>query len=432
VNKIFMNKGSVSRTVAAAATAGSLLWAGCTGTVSDDESAPAQVRQPMRTSAVPRLAVGRFHGVALKPDDSVWAWGLNSSRQLGDGTNTNRSQPVAVQGVTGPFVTVAAGFYHSMALHDDGSLWVWGSNDTGQLGNGSTAGNGPLKVVFPTKADGQAVKVVAMDGGEGFSLALDADGNVWAWGSNSDCQLGNGGAGGLSPVQVTKADDSQPLTGVVAIAAGIKSALAVREDGTVWAWGDDAYGILGNGATLTADQCRAMSITLALGGDNNAVAVDVSMGYNHSLALLSNGNVNAWGNNSSGQLGMGSSSDGSPSPASSADPLLIPNFTGVTQINAGAWHSLAVSQNKWFAWGGHGYGQLCSGSGAGYSTSKSTVPVPASVAVDMLYVGGGEYFSMGMATNKTLWSCGDDAYGQLGYDPGVNYTQALAQVPSFP
>jgi len=432
-----MNKGSVSRTVAAAATAGSLLWAGCNGTVSNDESAPAQVRQPMRKnpSDLPRLATGRFHSLALKPDGRVWAWGLNTDRQLGDGTNTNSAQPVAVQGLpTGTFVTVAAGLYHSMALHGDGSLWAWGRNDWGQLG--STVGNGPMQVVFPT-LNNQTVKVAAMDAGAGFSVALDTDGRVWAWGTNGDCQLGNGGvAGSAVPAQVTK-DDSQPLTGVVAIAAGLHSVLAVREDGTVWAWGDNTNGLLGIGDGVNTDRCRAVSIPLALGG-STAVPVDVAMGSDHSLLLLSDTTLMAWGNNSYGQLGTGSYPDGSPSPASAATAIPVPNFTGVTQISAGVGQSLAVvsqpnvSQRKWFAWGFHNYGQLCSGSGGGYSMSMSKVPVTASVVVDMRYVGAGEYFSIGMAADGSLWSCGDDGYGVLGYNPWANYTQTLAQVPSFP
>ena len=425
-----MNKGSVSVKVMAAA-AGSLLLAGCGGTAAGEEKAPAQVSQGMRWDAAnpsvrPELATGRFHNVALKADGSVWGWGLNTNKQLGDGTTTNRTQPVQVQGLTGTFVSVAAGGYHSLALRDDGTLWAWGANGNGQLGDGTSGGDkAPVQVQ-------NLFNVVAMAGGAGFSLGLESDGDVWAWGHNYYCQLGNSSynPSGL-PVRVTTADPALPyLTNVVAIAAGQFSGLAVRGDGSVWAWGNNAHGRLGDGTTT--ERCRAVKIALPDG----AVAVDVSMGDNHSLALLSNGTVLAWGHNGHGQLGTGGSG-GVPSPASSLTPLAIPGLSNVTQIDAGAYVSLAVSNGVFFAWGNHTYGQLCSGSGGGYSNSMSPVPVSPGPSASLLpafeYVGAGEYFSVAMGSDGTLWSCGFDGYGSLGYDiPGGSMTNTLTQVPAFP
>lgn len=131
------------------------------------------------------VAAGDWHTLALKSDGSVWTWGYNANGQLGDGTGTNRSSPVQVPGLTG-VVALAAGWGHTLALKSDGSIWAWGSNPTGQLGDGSTTdGYSPVKVPGLTG-------VVAVAGGDVHTLALNSDGSVWAWGGNQSSQLGDG------------------------------------------------------------------------------------------------------------------------------------------------------------------------------------------------------------------------------------------------
>ncbi|MCY1083195.1 RCC1 domain-containing protein [Archangium lansingense] len=425
VNGSSMYKGIVSMKVLAAVSVGSLLVAACGDTVAGNENAQVQVGQTLRSSALPKLATGYNFGLALK-DGAVWAWGRNGNHQLGDGTTTNRATPMQVQGLTGTFVGVAAGADHAMALRSDGTLWAWGRNDGGQMGIG-TVGVDSIPVQVQTLTN-----VVAMAGGYNFSVGVESNGDVWAWGHNGSCQLGIGPSYNPSavPVRVTTTDPAMPyLTGVVAIAAGPLSALAVGSDGSLWAWGQNANGRLGDGTNT--ERCRAVRISYPDPTPNdstdNVVPVDVAMGEDHSLALFSNGAVMAWGNNGSGQLGLGSSSS-----TPYMTPVLVPNFAGVTQIDAGKYTSLAVSNGKFFAWGSHTYGQICSGSGGGWSNSMYTVPTPPSVLVNMSYVGAGYEFSVGMASDGKLWSCGFEGYDALGYDvPGAATTNILTQVPNF-
>ena len=130
------------------------------------------------------LAAGSWHNLALKSDGTVWAWGDNGSGQLGDGSTTDRSTPVQV---SGRVIAIAAGSYHSLALKSDGAIWAWGSNGSGQLGDGSTSYYNST----PVPVSGLS-GVIALAAGSSHTLALKSDGTVWAWGSNYDGQLGDG------------------------------------------------------------------------------------------------------------------------------------------------------------------------------------------------------------------------------------------------
>jgi Regulator of chromosome condensation (RCC1) repeat/Carboxypeptidase regulatory-like domain len=141
-----------------------------------------------------RLAASNFT-VFLKGDGTVWAWGSNSNGQLGNGTTTDSSTPVQVSGLSG-VTAVAAGSAHAIALKGDGTVWAWGSNSNGQLGNGTTTDSST-----PVQVSGLS-GVTAVAAGSAYTIALKGDGTVWAWGSNSNGQLGNGTTDSLSPVPV--------------------------------------------------------------------------------------------------------------------------------------------------------------------------------------------------------------------------------------
>jgi len=184
-----------------------------------------------------QIAGGGHHSLALRNDGTVWAWGRNNYGQLGDGTTTERHTPVQVANLTG-VQAIAGGFSHSLALRSDGTVWAWGRNSKGQLGDGTTTNRTtPVQVLNLTG-------VQAIAGGFFHSLALKSDGTVWAWGYNHFGQLGDGTTANRTiPVQVAD------LTGVQAIAAGSDHSLALRNDGTVWAWGWNYLGQLGDGTT---------------------------------------------------------------------------------------------------------------------------------------------------------------------------------------
>ena len=233
------------------------------------------------------VVAGSMYSVALRVDGTVWAWGHNAYGQLGDGTLTQRPSPVQVGGLAN-VVAVAAGYYHSIALRADGTVWAWGHNAYGQLGDGTlTQRPSPVQV-------GGLANVVAVVAGQYHSVAVRADGTVWAWGYNGSGQLGDGTVTDrLSPVHVVG------LTRVVAVGSGANHSVAVRADGTVWAWGSNGLGQLGDGTVTQRPS------PVQVGGLANVVTAG-GAGVAHSVALRADGTVWSWGYNAYGQLGDGS------------------------------------------------------------------------------------------------------------------------------
>lgn len=275
-------------------------------------------------------AAGAGHAVALRSDGTVWAWGRNGAGQLGDGTTTNRHAPVQVvgpgdSGFLTEVIAVAAGGEHSLAIRSDGSIWAWGRNDSGQLGDGTAADrSAPVPVTgLPT--------VVAIAGGQGHSLALSADGTVYAWGGNSSGQLGDGTAADrYTPVQVVGPLGGGALSGVAALAAGASHSVALRDNGTVWCWGDNICGQLGD------DQACGLVSRTPVQAAALTDAVAVACGRRHSLALGADGAARAWGENAHGQLGIGPAGDRwAPTQLTAAGTL--------ASIAAGGDHSLGLS-----------------------------------------------------------------------------------------
>lgn len=231
------------------------------------------------------LAAGMFHSVAVKSNGTVWAWGTNDHGELGDGSTAARSGPVQVAGLTG-VSAAAAGRYHSAAVKSDGTVWAWGLNDNGQLGDGTTTNR-----AAPVKVSGlSGVTDVAVGGAH--TVALKGDGTVWAWGNNNNGQLGDDTTTDrYLPVQASG------LANVVAIAAAASHTMAVKSDGTIWTWGYNFNGRLGDGTTT--DRHTPVEIS---GPPHTA---DISAESFHTVALTSDGSIWAWGRNDYGQLGDG-------------------------------------------------------------------------------------------------------------------------------
>ena len=186
-------------------------------------------------SNVTAIAAGFYFSLAVKGDGTVWATGFNAFGQIGDGTTTNRSSPVQVSGLSNVAV-VAAGEEHSVALKNDGTVWTWGHNDKGELGDGTTTDRHALVQVSGLS------NVVAIAAGGFHSLALKRDGTVWAWGDNTSGALGDGTTTNRTmPVQVSG------LANAASIAAGFHYSVAAKTDGTVWSWGANSAGQLGDG-----------------------------------------------------------------------------------------------------------------------------------------------------------------------------------------
>jgi alpha-tubulin suppressor-like RCC1 family protein len=265
-----------------------------------------------------KLAAGVEHAVALKSDGTVWAWGRNQRGQLGDGTKKDRSMPVKVKGLS-DIKDIAAGWYHSLALKSDGSVWAWGRNYYGQLGNGTIEDKH-----FPVKVkDLKSVMKVAA--GWYHSLALKSDGTVWAWGWNLKGQLGYGETKSRNiPVQVLGLKNTMDIGG------GMYHSLAVTKDGTAWAWGWNEHGQLGNGTNMdTRFPVHIKEIE---------DVVQVKGGMHYSLALRSDGTVWAWGRNDYGQIARKSASQ-------FKTPRKVGGVDSVEKIAAGAHHAVALKKD---------------------------------------------------------------------------------------
>lgn len=333
-------------------------------------------------------------------DGSVWSWGDNSEGQIGDGTRVDRSLPQAVPGIKAN--SVAAGQYHSLALKADGTLVAWGSNASGQLGDGTRATRSrPVAVRGITGA-------TAIAAGWNHSLALTGAGRVLAWGLNDWGQLGNN----VSPSDETEArnDSTQavevlaendqgqiaPLTDVVAVAAGRSHSLALRRDGTVWLWGYVTYDEDDDeGTNYFYPVAFKVAVT-----DATAIAA----GEDFSLVLRRDGTVWGWGDNYYGQLG-----DASDVSAPWSAPVQARGLTGIRAIAAGRNHSLAIGTNG-SAWRwGFRYSNPNDGLDYYSSSPQQIQEITTAVAG-----AGGIGFALVVGEQGRVGAWGDNADGQLG------------------
>jgi alpha-tubulin suppressor-like RCC1 family protein len=330
-------------------------------------------------TTVTSVAAGEGFSLGLLSDGNVIAWGVNSDGQLGDGSFTSDSDvPVEVSGLA-DVTAIAAGGAHSLALLSDGKVMSWGLGARGALGDGSMADSD-----VPVEVGGLSDVVgVSAGGGAGTedSLAVLADGTVMAWGSNLEGLLGDGHLTGPQSCSGQPCSTTpSPVTGLdeaVSVSSGANNSLALLNNGTVMAWGSNAYGDLGDGNSSGPETCEGgpcSSVPLTVSGLHEATAI--AAGGSSDLALLNNETVVAWGNNYNGQLGDGTNTgpqkcDGK---ACSTTPIAVSGLTNVAAIAAGYTHSLALSDNGTvWAWGSSGDGQLGNG-----TTGEADAPVEAS------------------------------------------------------
>ncbi|MBS4008594.1 MAG: Ig-like domain-containing protein [Clostridium sp.] len=346
------------------------------------------------------ISGGASHSLALRGDGTVWAWGWNEQGQLGDRTTISRFAPARVFGLSS-IASVSAGGIHSLALRIDGTVWAWGDNSVGQLGDGSTT-----RRLEPVQVSGPA-NIIAVAAGHHHSLALRNDGTVWAWGNNFSGQLGDGSTTRrLEPVQVSG------LTNIIAVAAGYHHSLALRNDGVVLAWGNNSSGQLGDGSTAQRNTPVEVS------GLGNAKFI--TAGKSHSLALRSDDTVSAWGNNSSGQLGDGTT-------ARRLEPIQVSSLTNITTISAGWHHSLALrNDGTVWTWGWNGNGQL----GDGTRSNRHT-PVQVSVLTNVIALRAGGNHSLSLRNNNDAWSWGFNPAGQLGDGTNIQRQTPVQTKPLF-
>ncbi|WP_460396992.1 RCC1 domain-containing protein [Actinophytocola sediminis] len=287
---------------------------------------------------------GDTNGYALRTDGTVWTWGNNGSGRLGNGWTTYQGSygggsvvPVPVLGLTN--VTAIAGdSWGAYALRSDGTVWAWGSGGQGRLGNGQTR-----DAAVPVQVTG-LTDVIAIANSWGNGYALRQNGTVMAWGYNGAGQLGDG-----TDVEQTTVPVQVPLTEVTAIASGGNGAYAVRTDGTVWAWGTNDSGQLGNGQPCDTSACMSR-VPVQVSGLVGVHALTASM--NNTYALHEDGSVWAWGRSHNGQLGNGVECDPTTTTCESRVPVQVSGLTDITQIGNFTYggYALRADGTVW-AWG---------------------------------------------------------------------------------
>jgi hypothetical protein len=281
---------------------------------------------------------------------------------------------------------VAGGMYHTVAVKSGGGLWAWGSNSQGELGD-SALGFGP----FNTPRSIGAESWTAVAAGYEFTVGLKADGTLWSWGSNGAPTTNGvlGRPGGSSPAQISGGGTWKAVT------AGWQHSLAVKTDGTLWAWGRNDQGQVGNGSTVN------QGIPFEVSSDTHWVAV--AAGFGHSLALKDDGTLWAWGDNQSGQLGNGAGPD-------QHQPVQLGGDNDWAVVAAGSDHSIAIkADGSLWTWGSNASGQLGDG-----TTADRDTPVQVGRDGTWTAVAGGSLFTLAVKSDRTLWAWGHNVYGELG------------------
>ncbi|HTU78472.1 MAG TPA: IPT/TIG domain-containing protein [Solirubrobacteraceae bacterium] len=315
---------------------------GVSGQLGDGENASSDVPVAVEElTGVKAIAAGEDFSLALLENGTVMAWGANESGQLGDASFTESNVPVPVKGLSG-VTAIAAGGEHALALLGKGTVEAWGNDEQGQLGDADHT-NKDVPVAVKGLTD-----VTAIAAGGEHSLALTGKATVMAWGSDEFGQLGNSKVGGHGGEEEEEGGEEgeggegpgpgsdvpvsvDGVSGATAVAAGAHHSLALLAGGTVMAWGEDAFGQLGNGKETLSDETPA-----AVGGLTGATAI--SAGGEGSMALLSDGTIATWGEDRYGELGDGSA--GEPSDV----PVSVSGLSEAVAIAAGGWHDLALSE----------------------------------------------------------------------------------------
>ncbi|MFZ8804314.1 MAG: MopE-related protein, partial [Candidatus Calescibacterium sp.] len=325
-----------------------------------------------------KVSAGSYHTCAIDTNGSLWCWGDNWYGQLGDGTNVGKDVPVQVSGTN--WASVSAGWYHTCGIKTDEILWCWGDNWYGQLGDGTNVGkNVPVQV--------SGTNWVSVSAGKDHTCGVKTDGTLWCWGRNNYGQLGDGtNVGKNVPVQVSG-------TNWVSVSAGWYHTCGIKTDGTLWCWGYNEYGQLGDGTNV------GKNAPVQVSGTN---WFSVSAGGYHTCGVKTDGTLWCWGDNWYGQLGIGTWLD-------KKTPTRVGTGTNWVTVSAGWAHTCGIkTDGTLWCWGYNEYGQL----GDGTNVSKNA-PVQVS-GTNWVSVSAGRYHTCGVKTDGTIWCWGRNNYGQLG------------------
>jgi alpha-tubulin suppressor-like RCC1 family protein len=331
----------------------------------------------------------------------LWNWGQNVNYgQLGDNTNIDRYSPVQTIAGGTNWKQIAGGIWSSAGIKTDGTLWTWGSGYQGQLGDNTTTGkSSPVQTI----AGGTNWKQVA--GGFYWFAAIKNDGTLWTWGYNNKGQLGdNSNTARSSPIQTASAGTTWKF-----VAACQYILAAIKTDGSLWLCGENSYGTLGNNAGGLGVSNSSLNQTVSATNDWQLVAI----GGTHVAAIKTDGTLWSWGQNNQGALGDNTITHRS-SPVQT-----VSGGTNWKQVACGGNFTSAIKNDgTLWTWGYNLYGMLGDGTG-GTGTNKSSPIQTIAGGTNWKLVSGTFNGTVAIKTDGTLWNWGRNNFGQLGVNDAV-------------
>lgn len=341
-----------------------------------------------------KFAMGGSHVAAIKKNGTLWCWGSNFYGQLGDNTVTSRSSPVETVTGGNNWIQVACGSNHTVGLKTDGTLWVWGYNQFGSLGDNTlTHRSSPVQTV----AGGTNWKSIAAKRGN-TTAAIKTDNTIWGWGFNSQGQLGDGTLSNRSsPVQILLSNTGRQWARISA-GGGL---MLVGKDGTLWISGLGGNGQLGNNTTTFAASVPVQPLSYVFANNWNKI----SLGDYHSAGVKTNGTLWTWGRNTDGQLGDNTKTH------RSVPVQTIAYDMKWKDVACGYKHTAGLKNDgTLWCWGGNAFGQL----GDNTTTSKSSPIQTVTFASNWKQIDCGYYHTAAIKYDSTLWTWGDNEQGALG------------------
>ena len=368
-----------------------------------------------------QVSSGGNHTAAVKTDGTLWAWGRNADGQLGNATITSTSTPVTTFAGGTNWKQVTCGGYHTAAIKTDGTLWNWGRNTSGQLGRYQDLSSALTPVTtfaggnnWADTATTDPAELYTLSCGSFHTAAIKTDGTLWTWGSNGFGQIGDNTSGNVTTTPVTTFAGG---TNWKQVAGGRDHTAAIKTDGTLWTWGRNQYGQLGTNNTTT----RSTPVTTFAGGTNwKQVACASIFRHTYTAAIKTDGTLWTWGRNTSGQLGDNTTTQ-----------RLTPvtTFAGGTnwkQVACGGEYIAAIkTDGTLWTWGRNNNGQL----GTNDLTNRSTPVTTFAGGTNWKQVAGGRDHTAAIKTDGTLWTWGNNTNGQIG--DNTQYFNRLTPVTTF-
>jgi|688.fasta_scaffold209737_1 alpha-tubulin suppressor-like RCC1 family protein len=347
------------------------------------------------------IDAGGVHSLAIR-NNSLWAWGYNVVGQLGNGNTINTSTPMQI-GISTNWKMISGDVFHSLGIKNDGTLWAWGRNHFGQIGD-STFIDKLLPIQIGTDTTWELVSA-----GYENSYAMKTNKTIWGWGANGYSELGSTASSSkIVPTQIGSSSDWQ------IIKAGYRDAMAIKSDSTLWMWGWNGWGQIGNGTQ------NVQSIPFQIG---NSKWIEVSGGWSHTLAIKSDGTLWGWGHNQNKKLG-----DTNYASFYYTSPIQIGTNSDWLKIQAGYSHSVGIKNNgTLWTWGWNGYGQL-----GDTTNSYRITPKQIGVKNNWKEISTGQHFIMALDDNDSLFTWGLNQYGGLGDGTFINSNVILPIICSFP